>query len=294
MVSPSDSHYPLSIMIFQMHARIQSFLNEPHASDSLLGSVQRQTAISLDVVSVALKKYDISELAVSWNGGKDCLVLLVLFLGGLGRRLSQQQNQRGVLNLETDENPEADFELEVDNIPAIYVRPIDPFPAVEDFVMSSAKTYGLSLTEFTMGSSNTTLRDVFENYLSEQSEIRAILVGTRRSDPHGERLSHFNQTDQGWPNFVRVHPVIDWSYTEIWAFIRHLGLEYCSLYNEGYTSLGGTSDTQPNPKLLKERFSSTETKIGSNSIVGWEKCCHQLYLPAYELGEERSERLGRK
>jgi len=272
-------------MILQMHARIQSFLDEPHASKSLLGSVQRQTAISLDGVSAALQKYDISELAVSYNGGKNCLVLLVLFLGALGRRLSQQQNQRGILSLETHDNLEPEFEVEVDSIPAIYVRPTDPFPAVEDFVMNSAKTYGLSLTDFTIGSSNTTLRDVFESYLSEQSEIRAILVNTRRSDPHGEKLSHFNQTDQGWPDFVRVHPVIDWSYTEIWAFIRHLGLEYCSLYNEGYTSLGGTSHTQPNPKLLKERFSSSEARNWSHSIAESQKCCHQQYLPAYELGE---------
>lgn len=240
-------------MILQIHARIQSFLKEPHASDSLLGSVQR-----------------------------------------LGRRLSQQQNQRRILSLETHDNPEPESEVELYSIPAIYVRPTDPFPAVEDFVTRSAKTYGLSLTEFTIGSSNMTLRDVFENYLSEQPKIQAILVGTRRSDPHGEGLSHFNQTDRGWPDFVRIHPVIDWSYTEIWAFIRHLGLEYCSLYNEGYTSLGGTSDTQPNPKLLKEGFSSTEARNGSDTMAESEQYFHQQYYPAYELGEERSERLGRK
>lgn len=108
------SRYPLSTMILQMHARIQSFLDEPPASKSPLGSVQRQTAISLDVVSAALQKYDISELAVSYNGGKDCLVLLVLFLGGLGRRLSQQQNQRRILSLETHDNLEPEFEVEVD------------------------------------------------------------------------------------------------------------------------------------------------------------------------------------
>ncbi|KAJ5989674.1 hypothetical protein N7481_004884 [Penicillium waksmanii] len=268
-------------MSFQVHAQIQSFLDEPHASNSLLGSVQRQTTFSLDVVSAVLHKYKISELAISYNGGKDCLVLLVLFLGDLGRRQSQQRNERVIMSLGTNEMPAAVFGTEMMSIPAIYVRPADPFPAVEDFVMRSAKTYGLSLTKFNIGSSNMTLRDVFEDYLADQSDIRAILVGTRRSDPH----------DKGWPDFVRIHPVIDWSYTEIWALIRHLGLEYCSLYNEGYTSLGGTSDTQPNPKLLKEQFSSTKARNSSDSMVESEQC---RYHPAYELVDERNERQGRE
>jgi Phosphoadenosine phosphosulfate reductase family len=42
------------------------------------------------------------------------------------------------------------------------------------------------------------------------------LVGTRRTDPHGETLTHFDKTDRGWPEFMRVHPVINWHYWEIW------------------------------------------------------------------------------
>ena len=46
---------------------------------------------------------------------------------------------------------------------------------------------------------------------------KAILVGTRRTDPHGEHLKHFDPTDNSWPAFVRVHPVIDWHYVDIWT-----------------------------------------------------------------------------
>lgn len=118
-------------------------------------------------------------------------------------------------------------------------------------------------------------------------------MGTRRCDPHGGSLSHFNKTDKGWPDFVRIHPVIDCIYTEIWASIRHLGLDYCSFYNEGYTSLGGTSDTQPNPKLLKEQFGSAKARNRSDNVES-EQYCQGKYQPAYELMDERNERLGRK
>jgi len=115
------------------------------------------------------------------------------------------------------------------------------------------------------------MREAFAAYLTAQPAIRAIFVGTRRTDPHGGSLTFFDETDRGWPSFMRVHPVIDWRYAEIWCFIRELGVEYCGLYDEGYTSLGGREDTHPNPVLAE----------GGG------------YRPAYELVEDGEERAGR-
>jgi FAD synthetase len=251
---------PLPTVIARIHAHVQAFLNEAHPPDSLLASVQRQTRISLNVVSTALQRYKLSELSVSYNGGKDCLVLLILFLAGLHPANNPAQDKEAEAQIAA-----ATF------IPSIYALPPDPFDAVEDFVVTSAKAYHLAITKYTTSPPVSTLRSSFEDYLARHADIRAIFVGTRRTDPHGAQLTHFDRTDGGWPDFVRVHPVIDWHYAEIWAFIRHLNLRYCSLYDEGYTSLGGTSDTHPNPKLQSDGE----------------------YLPAYQLTEDVEERLGR-
>ncbi|KAJ5506906.1 FAD synthetase [Penicillium expansum] len=264
--STSDSTIPpLPTVISRIHARVQAFLDEPHAPDTLLASVQRQTRISLEVVRTALQRYKLSELSVSYNGGKDCLVLLILFLAGLHPSRARNDSHPATANA-NDTNPSS-------------VRPRSRGPNsrcdVEDFVISSAEAYHLAITKYTTAPPDSTLRSSFEDYLARHPGIRAIFVGTRRTDPHGAQLTHFDRTDGGWPDFVRVHPVIDWHYAEIWAFIRHLDLKYCSLYDEGYTSLGGTSDTHPNPRL----------RTGAQA--------DGQYLPAYQLTEDLEERLGR-
>ncbi|OGE55320.1 hypothetical protein PENARI_c004G12117 [Penicillium arizonense] len=275
---------PLPTVVARIHARVQAFLAESHPKDSLLASVQRQTRISLDVVATALKRYKLSELSVSYNGGKDCLVLLIIFLAGLhpsanntniNSTSSSEETEPSSLSAQALAEAEAQIAAAT-SIPCIYALPPDPFDAVEDFVVTSAKAYHLSIMKYTTAPPTTTLRSSFEDYLSRNPGIKAIFVGTRRTDPHGAQLTHFDRTDGGWPDFVRVHPVIDWHYAEIWAFIRHLDLRYCSLYDEGYTSLGGTSDTHPNPRLRK-------------GADGQEKD----YLPAYQLTEDMEERLGR-
>ncbi|KAJ5643476.1 FAD synthetase [Penicillium longicatenatum] len=240
---------PLPIVIERIHAR-------------------RSTRTSLEVVASAVAQYKLSGLSLSYNGGKDCLVLLILFLAGLHPYASHADS------ISEDTNSSVNNPM----IPAIYALPPDPFPEVEDFVVSSAQAYHLSITKYTTAPPHTTLRSSFEDYLALHPAVRAIFVGTRRTDPHGAKLSHFDRTDGGWPDFMRIHPVIDWHYAEIWAFIRHLGLEYCQLYDMGYTSLGGTSDTLPNPRLKVQ-----DEKEGGEGG----------YLPAYKLAQDLEERLGR-
>lgn len=89
------------------------------------------------------------------------------------------------------------------------------------------------------------MRPALEVYLKEQPNIKAIWIGTRRVDPNGGQLTHFDYTDKDWPQFMRIHPVIvsfcplalagknccselmifqDWHYAEIWAVSSNLVL----------------------------------------------------------------------
>jgi FAD synthetase len=138
------------------------------------------------------------EISLSYNGGKDCLVLLILILACLPAPTSALQ--------------------------AVYIAPPDSFPEVEDFVASSAAQYHLDLARYALA-----MRPALKAYLGDRTAVKAIFIGTRRTDPHGELLTHFHPTDKDWPQFMRVNPMIDWHYAEIWA-VSTLCLPYSRFF----------------------------------------------------------------
>ncbi|WPH04700.1 putative phosphoadenosine phosphosulfate reductase, rossmann-like alpha/beta/alpha sandwich [Acrodontium crateriforme] len=254
----------LASICAQVHAKVEKFLNRK-AENERLRRTQEQTRESLGVIGEALEKYSPSALSLSYNGGKDCLVLLILYLSALHTYATNPSTPNSNRTLPP-------------SLQSIYIIPPDPFPEVDEFVKRTSEQYHLSLHRSTQP-----MKAAFASYLETQPNIRAIFVGTRRTDPHGAQLTHFDATDGGWPAFMRVHPVIDWNYPDIWTFIRGVGVEYCILYDLGYTSLGGVGDTLPNPALRRDGEVANGTK----------KEDADSYRPAYELVEDDEERLGR-
>ncbi|KAF6751138.1 hypothetical protein DFP72DRAFT_851082 [Ephemerocybe angulata] len=223
---------------------------------------------ALQVIDQCLDTHSQDGTAISFNGGKDCTVLLHLYAGALARRLGPNERMKP--------------------IHALYIPVPSPFEALEEFIDQCVKAYNLDLfvcrpeapevesvvtpnisegLEFmtanrprAVGKSKggEGMREALQRYKDKFPNISAILIGTRRTDPHGAKLSHRNMTDSGWPEFERVNPIINWDYSHVWTFLRQLNVPYCKLYDEGYTSLGSTYNTFPNPALL---VSSPESSI---------------------------------
>ena len=101
-------------------------------------------------------------------------------------------------------------------------------------------------------------------------------MGNRRSDPWSRDLEPICQSSAGWPEFMRVFPILDWQYHNVWDFLRDYEQNYCSLYDQGYTSLGEMDNTIKNPHLKIDKSESD----------------HE-YLPAYALKSEEFERESR-
>jgi len=207
---------------------------------------------SLQVIEEAFGKYLWDEVCVGFNGGKDCTALLHLAYAAMCRKESVRCTGNSRLL-------------------ALYVRRGQPFPEIELFIHRTKSRYQLDLLVL-----DGRIRAALAKLKQTHPAISAVLMGTRRSDPNSATLKEFSPTDSDWPPYMRVNPILDWTYSDVWMFIRQLCLPYCVLYDRGYTSLGSIENTHPNPQLKR---------VDETGIVS--------YRPAYELLDPDSERAGR-
>mmetsp|Transcript_69634 Transcript_69634/g.123269 ORF Transcript_69634/g.123269 Transcript_69634/m.123269 type:complete len:564 (+) Transcript_69634:83-1774(+) len=186
------------------------------------------------------------EIAVSFNGGKDACVVLYLWLASLAAKAAEAGS---------DGPPQA-----------IFFDSPDEFAEVRCFVKWVVETLGLKMVLVESKSFRLGMEDLVAGGL------RAVVMGQRRGDPWMDKVDAFSPSDNNWPAFMRMNPIIDWNYSYIWVFLRTFGLPYCDLYDQGYTSLGSVASTKQNPSLLRPDGS---------------------FAPAYELSDWSMERAGR-
>lgn len=210
-------------------------------------------------------------------------------------------------------------------------------------IPTSSSSSSSSTTSSNTTSNTNTVHDpdAEDNRKKGPREIQAIFVGTRRDDPHGPQLSPRSWTDKDWPRVERIHPILDWTYQDVWKFLRcpHLassssstppakhqagvvggmtreelaqkwgvagggdqGVPYCLLYDQGYTSLGSTFNTLPNPELkIPPPSTSQDNAQGEGEGKAGEDACVVVgdgtakgrWKPAYMLKDGSLERAGR-
>jgi len=211
----------------------------------------KQVSRARKEVDACLAQYSLDEICVSFNGGKDCTALLHLVHAAAA--------DKGLLAPDT-------------KLTAFYVKEAKPFPQVEEFMKEAAIRYNLNVMTY-----SGCIREALAKFKADFPKVKVILMGQRSTDPRGVGLRHWTPTDADWPAMMRVCPILEWSYSDVWAFIRSLYVPYCKLYDRGYTSLGSMDVTLPNPELEET------DRLG-----------RVVYRPAHTLANQNTERIGRR
>ena len=226
---------------------------------------------ALNYLDHAYRLYGPESVICSYNGGKDAVVILHLL------RAAHAHYYRGCR--------EEDDSIEPCRPRTVYFDHKDEFPEVMSLLHDTVSTYDLDMVAFEQGVSfSEGLKMLVDNNFPSGSNTAfpmAFVLGTRSSDPNANSQGHFAPSSHYMPPFMRVNPVLDWTYGQVWHFLRLFQLPYCCLYDEGYTSLGTVKDTRPCPALA---VAGANTAQGSSVPKYW---------PAYMLRDWDQERAGR-
>ncbi|XP_058820610.1 FAD synthase-like isoform X3 [Topomyia yanbarensis] len=166
---------------------------------------RRLIRLYFQLLKQAFTIYKQDEIFLSFNGGKDCTVLLDIVV-----RLLPSYSKHNF------------------DIRCIYVQPADPFEELEVFVEQCKNYYNIDIQIMRGG-----IKSVLKQICQESLSIKACLMGARRTDPHCEHLKPMQETDPGWPSIIRINPLIDWTCSEVWEYIRGNNVPYCILYDQG-------------------------------------------------------------
>lgn len=222
----------------------------PLTSDPLLTKKIRH---SFDVLDQCLEKYSPNQIAVAFNGGKDCTLVLHQYAFFLQKKYS---------NLSSP----------IPTLRALFIQNKPQFDRVIEFIDECVKQYQIELIRI-----EGPIKNALFKLKESHPDIQCIIMGTRSTDPYSSSLNDFSPTDPTWPEYMRCNPILTYSYKDVWAYLRQFNVPYCSMYDEGFTSLGDKDRTIRNVNL---QYLNSDT----GSIE---------YRPAYLLDDEVSERDGR-
>lgn len=95
---------------------------------------------------------------------------------------------------------------------------------------------------------NHLMKTVAMNQFLEENGVKALSTAIRW-DEQEARINETYFSARKSPDHTRVQPILHFKERDIWDMILNSGIPFCSLYNQGYRSLGAKSSTIKNADI---------------------------------------------
>ena len=168
---------------------------------------------ALNCLDHAYRLYGPNSVIVSFNGGKDAVALLFLLIAAHSNHYRQMM-----------EDKKEDESISIVRPRALYFEHKDEFPEVLSYLQDCVQNFDLDMIAFAQGIKfNQGLEVLVNNNIPPQSSVpfpMAFALGTRQGDPNAGDQGHFAPSSHYMPPFMRVNPIIKWSYGTVWHFLR--------------------------------------------------------------------------
>lgn len=130
-------------------------------------------------IEKCLATYGFDNVFLTFNGGKDCTVLLHLL--NIVKKIRYRDYQKPIF--------------------CLYVRDNDTFPEQDKFVAQCQVFYNLDILTLPLG-----MKEALSEFLKRKPNMKASFLGTRRTDPYSETLNTFQVS------FCQYQSIINFTY----------------------------------------------------------------------------------
>ncbi len=221
---------------------------------------------SKGVYRQAFDRFDLDDIRLVWSGGKDSTLTVWIC-----RQLCEEENLRIPRAFTIDEFDTFDeideflkkytleWGLELDwgrndDVLEAAGHKLDSDVKVSDLNernQAEIKRLGFDLKAFPFEAEsyvgNHLMKTVVFNTYLEDNKVKAVTQGlrwdeqsARKNDPFVDDVEAAELT----PAHARYRPILHFTERDIWDTTLHFGIPYCSLYREGYRSLGAKTTSQ--------------------------------------------------
>ncbi|HEC99352.1 MAG TPA: phosphoadenosine phosphosulfate reductase family protein [Proteobacteria bacterium] len=222
--------------------------------------LEEKVDYSKGIIREALGKFGTEKLLIAWTGGKDSTTMLWLYREvckelGIEKPRCMFIDEGHVFKeiLELVDQVKKAWDVNVITVKNIDVS--DKAAKVGDMirvadlnVRNRQEVARLGYTEETFSFDpesyvgNHLMKTVAMNMFLENDRVAALSTGIRW-DEQEARLDEDFFSPRSNPEHIRVHPILHFKERDIWDTIHKYKIPFCSLYYQGYRSLGAKGST---------------------------------------------------